>query len=221
MRHFRRANARGERTRIARPAGTRRAPSAGHLRHRPRHAGDARTALNASVQRAISAKPVDDQALLDAIAWALGTPAPSHDFQPAALLHSPFHRSRTMNLPPSIDTTTHDPCRADALPCSDRCSPCQRTRTPRSFTAKRSTRSPTASRGSCSSSRRSSASPFSGSSTSCRKKSPQKKKHPQTQVDPVPLPDVACLRRNPLAARVDLGLHEAGAAQARLRHRRR
>ena len=54
-------------------------------------------------------------------------------------------------------------------------------RTPRCFTARRSTRSPTASRGSCSSSRRSSASPFSGWSTSCRKKSREKKKHPQTR----------------------------------------
>ena len=39
--------------------------------------------------------------------------------------------------------------------------------------------------------------------------------------DPVPVPALACLRRTALADRVALGLHEAGAAQDGLRHRRR
>ena len=39
--------------------------------------------------------------------------------------------------------------------------------------------------------------------------------------DPVPVPALACLRRTALADRLALGLHEAGAAQDGLRHRRR
>ena len=53
---------------LARPRG---APSAGDLRHCARHAGDARPARSAPARPAYFRKPVDDQALLDAIAWAL------------------------------------------------------------------------------------------------------------------------------------------------------
>ena len=163
-------------------------------------------------------KPVDEQALLDAIAWALSANT--------ILISKPLSRTRAIppnpnqNLPPCIDPD-HITRAALTPPARADCSPCRRTRTPRSSRAKRSTRSPMAFPGSRSSSRRSSASPSSGSSTSCRKKSPRRKKHPQTEAIQCLCLLSLCLRRTALADRLALGLHQAGAAQDGLRHRRR
>ena len=83
---------------ICPPARPRRASSAGHLCHRARHAGDARLARNGSARPAYFRKPVDDQALLDAIAWALSG-------QHAADLRHPC----TVDLRPDCRSQTDDP----------------------------------------------------------------------------------------------------------------
>ena len=64
------ADARNERPRTARPARSRGAPSAGYFHYRARHAETRNMARRAGAA-AYFHKPVDDQALLDAVAWAL------------------------------------------------------------------------------------------------------------------------------------------------------